>query len=74
MTIEQYVTGPEAARRLQIRTDEMCRILRSGKLPGAFKCDGMWKVPVAAVEARIEARAERLARRSSLATKQTVKI
>jgi hypothetical protein len=57
--VPQYVTAPEAALRLRIRTDEMGRLLRSGKLPGSFKRDGMWRVPVAAIEARID----RLARR-----------
>jgi hypothetical protein len=58
----EYVSAPEAALRLRIRTDEMGRILRSGKLPGAFKADGVWKVPLVAIEARID----RLARRASL--------
>ena len=61
MTAE-YVTATEAAQRLRIRTDEMGRLLRSGKLPGAFKADGVWKVPFVAIEARIE----QIARRKSV--------
>jgi hypothetical protein len=57
--VVEYVSGTEAALRLHVRTDEMGRLLRSGKLAGAFKADGVWKVPLAAIEARID----RLARR-----------
>ena len=63
--VPEYVTAPEAALRLRIRTDEMGRLLRSGKLPGAFKADGIWKVPVIAIEERIE----RLATRRGVAAR-----
>jgi len=61
--VAQYMTATAAALRLQIRTDEMGRLLRSGKLAGAFKVDGTWKVPIVAIEARID----RLARRKRVA-------
>jgi len=65
--VPQYVSAREAATRLKIRTDEMGRVLRDGKLPGSFKADGVWRVPVAAIEARIEHLARRKSARTSLA-------
>ena len=43
----------ETALRLHIRLDQTYRLLRGGALIGAEKVDGVWRVPLSAIEMRI---------------------
>lgn len=54
---EQLSVG-EAARKLGITLDGVYRLLYAGKL-AASKSDGKWRIPVAALEARLRKQGSR---------------
>jgi predicted site-specific integrase-resolvase len=53
----EYVGVPAAARRLGVEIKRIYELLYSGKLAGAEKQNGRWRIPEAAIEARLRARA-----------------
>jgi excisionase family DNA binding protein len=55
------VTPRKAAQKLGIRLDAVYSLIWAGRLP-ARKVDGLWRIPIAAVEERI--RAAQAARRN----------
>lgn len=55
MANRSSVSPCEAARILGIRLDTLYQKLWAGKIP-ASKVDGRWRIPAAAVEARLKAR------------------
>lgn len=52
-----YVGVQAAARRLGVEIKRIYELLYSGRLSGAEKQNGRWRIPEAAIEARMRARA-----------------
>ena len=51
----ELLTAMESCRRLGISLDYLYRLLYSQKLPGT-KENGVWRIPVSAIEARLRQR------------------
>jgi len=57
--MESNMTVREVAVRLGWSFAHCYNLVRSGRLPGAFKADGEWKVPEAALNVYLERRNRR---------------
>lgn len=53
----EYVGVQAAARKLGVEIKRVYELLYSGRLAGAEKQNGRWRVPEAAIEARLRTRA-----------------
>lgn len=53
----EFVGVPAAARKLGVEVKRIYELLYSGRLIGAEKQNGRWRIPSAAIEARLRARA-----------------
>jgi excisionase family DNA binding protein len=51
---EHLLTIAEVARFLRMREESIARLLRQGKIPGAFKVAGEWRISQRDFEAHIE--------------------
>jgi hypothetical protein len=51
----EVLTAIESCRRLGVTLDYLYRLLYAQRLPGK-KANGVWQIPAAAVEARIQRR------------------
>ena len=49
------LTATQSCRRLGITLDALYRLLYAGKLPGR-KVEGIWRIPLSAVEQRLKER------------------
>jgi len=57
--MDSNVTVRELAIRLRVTMTYAYNLVRAERLPGAFKADGEWRVPAAALEAYLERRNRR---------------
>ena len=57
--MEGNMTIREVAVRLGVTFTHVYNMVRAERLPGAFKADGEWRVPAAALEAYLERRNRR---------------
>ena len=57
--MDSNVTVRELAIRLGVTMTYAYNLVRAERLPGAFKADGEWKVPEAALDAYLERRNRR---------------
>jgi excisionase family DNA binding protein len=51
MMAKSELSAMDACQQLGVSLDYLYRLLYAGKLPGR-KVDGMWRIPVSAIEAR----------------------
>jgi excisionase family DNA binding protein len=58
MDQRKELTATQSCRRLGITLDALYRLLYAGKLPGR-KVEGVWRIPLAAVEQRLREREAR---------------
>ena len=55
--VRQKVIGTnQVASRLGLDPDSVARLFRQGRIPGAFKADGHWKIAVEDLERHIQRR------------------
>jgi excisionase family DNA binding protein len=57
--MEANMTVREVAVKLGVTFTHVYNLVRAERLPGAFKADGEWKVPQAALNAYLERRKRR---------------
>ena len=55
---KKELTATESCRHLGITLDALYRLLYAGKLPGR-KVEGIWRIPLSAVEQRLRERETR---------------
>lgn len=48
---QEYLSVAEASRKLRCHRETVARLVRAGKLPGAFKLGKVWAVPSQELEA-----------------------
>jgi len=58
MVRAKEMTATQSCRRLGITLDALYRLLYAGKLPGR-KIEGVWRIPAAAIDARLKKREDR---------------
>ncbi len=68
--LEANVTVKEVAVRLGVTMTHAYNLVRAERLPGAFKEDGEWRVPQAALNAYVKRRQQRIGS-STLRREQT---
>ena len=65
--MEANMTVREAAIKTRMTFCHLYNLVRAERLPGAFKSDGEWQIPDAALNAYLEGRRNRQARTESKA-------
>jgi hypothetical protein len=65
--MEANMTVREAAIKTRMTFSHLYNLVRGERLPGAFKSDGEWQIPEAALNAYLEGRRNRQARAESKA-------